>query len=66
MFLGASLEEFDPNFDPQAKQDVLEEETLKKVQEFKDKFNNVKDQVDGNKQELQYAEAQVNELVKKI
>ena len=66
LFVGADLFTEDPNFDPQAKKDKMEDEALKKIEGFKNKFSEMKDKADNTEQELAYSQVKLEELIKKI
>eukprot|EP00347_Sterkiella_histriomuscorum_P001018 403373654 len=65
-FLGADFDEQDPNFDPNVQEDLIDEETLKKIEEFKQKFLNMKKKAEEAEQDLAYSSIKVEELVSKI
>eukprot|EP00347_Sterkiella_histriomuscorum_P009525 403340873 len=65
-FLGADFDEHDPNFDPNVQEDLIDEETLKKIEEFKQKFLNMKKKAEEAEQDLAYSSIKVEELVSKI
>ena len=66
LFVGASKDEKDPNFDITAKQERLDDDVLKKIEDFKEKYQTMKDKATDNEKELAYSTIKVEELVQKI
>ena len=66
LFVGASKDEKDPNFDVMAKQERLDDDVLRKIEEFKDKYSTMKNKATDNEKELAYSTIKVEELVHKI
>jgi len=46
LFLGAAFDEQDPHFDPIAKQDMIDEHTVNRIEQFKEKYEEAKDEAD--------------------
>lgn len=55
----------DPNFDPRAYEDYLEDDVVKKVEEFKKRFLQLKEKVEASEKEVAYSEIKVEEIIKK-
>ena len=55
----------DPSFDPRAYEDFLEDDILKKIEEFKRKFIELKEKTENDEKEVAYSEIRVEEIVKK-
>jgi chromosome segregation ATPase len=55
----------DPNFDHRVYEDYLEDEILKKVEEFKRKFLEMKAKAEESEREVALSEIKVEEIIKK-
>lgn len=69
MFLGADFNDprafNDPNFDPRAYEDFLEENIVRKIDEFKQKYLEIKDKAEAAEREVALSEIKVEEIIKK-
>lgn len=65
-FLGADEDGDEGYFDGKTKQDKQDDETIKKIEDFKKKYQEMKDKAEENEKELAYSTIKVEELVSKI
>ena len=68
LFVGADFNDptnaTNPNFDPQVFKDFKEEEVLRKLEDFKLTFLDLKNQVDNADKDIALSEIKVEELIK--
>jgi len=65
-FLGADDDLNSLFVDDKAKQDKLDDATVKKIEDFKKKYQEMKEKADENEKELAYSSVKIDELVNKI